>query len=336
MFRIVKETTWHPSKMKEVTYHPSCLKPDAHSPEDYQRLLADVKENGIRVPILVQEDTLAVVGGRHRIRAAKEAGCPIPVHMIEINDAECWSLSRSELCHRNLSATRAAVLYQEMKDEEQKAIRESAKENAKEKDGEEEKKKDAKPAKKSKAKKGKAAKGEGKKAEKEAKEAGVSTALMERVKKVKAKGVPALWKAMDAGDVSANDAAFIVDFDHDIQKKALALVKDDKCKTLKAAKTIIDKEAKAAAGPALKDGKGNEVPKGLVKVFEDRELFALLREDLKSVGKRYNDLTKRESGKYLPKNLGKHILDAAEACDIYQPFAVAENADGWINKRSAK
>lgn len=330
MFRIVKEINWHPARMKEVIYHPACTKPDAQSPEDYHRLLADVKENGIRVPIQVQDGTLAVVAGRHRIRAAKEVGCPIPVEVIEISDPECWSLSRSELCHRNLSATRAAVLYQEMKDEEQKAIREENK-------GRE--KSDEKPAKTAKAKpkpKERAAKGEGKKAKKEAKEAGVSTVTMERVKKVKDKGIPAMWKAMDAGEVTANDAAFIVDFDHDTQRKALGLVKDGKCKTLKSAKAIIDKEAKAAAGPTLKDGKGHDVPRSLTKVFEDREVFALLREDLKSIGRRYNDLTKKESGKYLPKNLGKHILDAAEACDIYQPFVVAENADGWLNKRSAK
>ncbi len=339
-FKVVKETTWHPAKMKEVTYHASCTKPDAHSDADYQRLLEDVKVNGIRHPILVQDGSGAVVSGRHRIKAAREAGVPIPVEIIEISDPECWSLSKSEICHRHLAPSRAAVLYLEMKDEEEKAMRVAN--AAPEEDVED----DAPPAddddgegkpKKAKKKAKRAAPGEGKKAKKEAKEAGVSTALMERVKRVREKGIPALWKALDADIVSANDANFIVEFDHETQKAALALVKNEECKTLKAAKARLDKEAKEAAGPVLKDGKNKEVPKRLLGVFEDREQFSILREQLKDYASGFKKLLKKQSAKHIPKELATHLDDIVQALDLYQPFAVADDTeDGWVTKRTAQ
>lgn len=355
-FRVVKQTTWHPAKMKEVTYHPACTKPDVQSEADYARLLEDVKSNGIRHPILVQEGSGAVVAGRHRIKAGREAGVPIPVEIIEISDPECWSLSRSELCHRNMTPARAAVLYLEMKDEEDKAMRAAnaapeeedapdADDDAPPSDDGDEKPQINTPfvrlligSKKAKKKEKKRAKaGEGKKAKKEAKEAGVSTALMERVKRVKEKGIPALWKAMDAEIVSANDANFIVEFDHDTQKAAVALVKNGECKTLKAAKARLDKEAKEAAGPVLKDGKGKEVPKRLLGVFEDREQFAILREQLKDYAGGFKKLLKKQSAKHIPKELATHLDDIVQALDLYQPFAVADDTeDGWVTKRTAQ
>lgn len=339
-YEVKNRTIWHPAKMGEVTFHPACTKPDVQSETDYARLKEDVGQNGVREPVLVQASSGSVIAGRHRIKAAREVGTPIPVAIIEISDSEAWGLSRSQLCHRNLSATRAAALYVDMKDEEQKALNAEMKENGKDEpehdepgaaDGREKKAKKAKP------KKDRAKKGEGKKSKKEAKEAGVSPAVMERVKKVKAKGVPSLWKAMDAGDVTANDAAYIVDFDHDIQKKCLALVKDKTCKTLKNAKDHLDKEAKKADGPALRDGLRKEVPKKLVPIFEDRGQFAVLREQVLDVAKAFGKLMKRESAKHLPKELATHLDDVAKALDIYQPFAVAEETeDGWITKRDAK
>lgn len=342
MFRTVKTATWHPNKLKEITYHPACTKPDVQTPEDYQRLLEDVKANGIRHPIQVQHGTNAVVSGRHRIKAAVEAGVPIPVEIIEITDPECWSLSRSELCHRHLTPSRAASLYLVMKDEEAAAMKAYSKASGKDKE-DDTPYDDEKPAKKGKEKKEKgkeptrAKRGEGKTAAKEAKEAGVSTPTMERAKKVKAKGIPALWKAMDAEAVSSADAAFICDFDHDVQKAALALVKNGDCKTLKSAKAQLDKEAKAAAGPVMKDGKGKEVPKKLRAVFEDRETFAILRENIADVSKQFSKLLKRESAKHLPKDLETHLEDIVKALDIYQPFAIVEESeDGWVTKRTAQ
>lgn len=340
MFRVVKTATWHPNKIQDVIYHPACVKPDAQSPEDYQRLKDDIGSNGIRKAVQVQHGTDAVVAGRHRIKAAMELGVPIPVEFIEITDPECWSLSRSDLCHRNLTPSKAASLYLVMKEEEDLAMKAFNKESAKDKEPEaEEAEEEGKPAKSKKEKKepARSKRGEGKKAAKEAKEAGVSSATMERVKKVKAKGVPALWKALDNETIASADAAFICDFDHDVQKAALALVKDGKFKTLKAAKGHLDKEAKAAAGPVLKDGKGKEVPKKLRTVFEDREQFAILRESFADNSKQLAKLLKRESAKHIPKDLVQHAEDIAKALDIYQPFSIVEDSeDGWVTKRTAQ
>lgn len=341
-FNVAKRTTWHPAKMGEVVFHEACTKPDAQTESDYARLKADIGENGIRVPVIVQKSSGAVIAGRHRIKVAREIGTPIPVAILEISDSEAWGLSLSDLCHRNLSPTRAAALYLDMKEEEQKALNKELKDNGKDEpeveeaaaEGEEGK---GKKEKKAKPKKDRAKKGEGKKSKKEAKAAGVSPAVMERVKKVKAKGIPALWKAMDADEVTANDAAYIVDFDHDIQKKCLGLVRDKTCKTLKNAKDHLDKEEKKAAGPALRDGLRKEVPKKLIPVFEDRGQFAVLREQVIDVSKAFGKLIKRESAKHIPKELATHLEDIAKALDIYQPFAVAEETeDGWITKRDAK
>lgn len=337
MLPVVDEKTWHPGKVKDIAYHPACTKPSVQTAEDYNRLKEDIGVNGIREPIFVQKSSGAVIAGRHRIKAAMEVGVPIPVKVLDISDSECWSLSRSQLCHRNLSSTQAATLYLEMKELEEKARAAELKANEPEEeddvppgdDGGEKKK--AKP----KAKK-RAEKGSGKKSKQEAKEAGVSPATMERVKKVKEKGVPALWKAMDAGIVTSGDAAYIVDFDHDIQKKALALVKDEKCKTLQAAKKLLDKEAAEAAGPVLKDGKGKPVPKNLRSVFEDRAQFAILKENVKELSREMAKLLKRPSAKHLPKDFTQQLNDMAIALDIYQPFAIKEDSeDGWITKRSA-
>lgn len=338
MFRVLKSKTWYPAKLGDITYHPACTKPDKQSDEDYKRLLEDIKANGIRTPIQVQAGTNVVVSGRHRIKAAKEAGVPIPVEEIEITDAECWSLSASELCHRNLAPARAASLYLDMKAELEKATK--AEHKANEKEAEESEEDDKKPGKKSKAKKEKperkrGKRGEGKKTKREAAEAGVTPAMMERVKKVRAKGIPAIWKAMDAEEITANDAAYIVDFDHDVQREALALVREKKASTLKAAKTILDKQARAEAGPALRDAKNREVPKELIPVFEDRGEFTILRENLHDLSKRFARLLKRDSAKYIPKALATHLDDIVQALDIYQPYAIAENNDGWVTKRVA-
>lgn len=337
MFAAVQQTTWHPAKMGEITYHPACTKPDQQTTEDYARLKADIGENGIREPIKVQKSSKAVIAGRHRIKAAMELGVPIPVEVLDISDSECWSLSKSQLCHRNLSSTRAATLYLEMRDAEEKARAAEMKDQADEEQDvppgeDDDKPKKAKPKKEKK----RAEKGAGKKTVKEAKEAGVSPATMERAKKVKSKGVPALWKAMDAGDVSALDTSAIVDFDHDTQKKCLALVRNGEAKTLMAAKKLLDKQEKEAAGPVLKDGKGKEVPKSLRTVFEDREQFTILRENIKDLRKEVAKIVKRESGKHLPKDMVQQLDDMILALDLYQPYKVQdETEDGWITKRSA-
>ncbi len=101
------QKVWHPNKLPEITYHEACTKPEIHSEADFARLLEDVKVNGIVKPILVQKSSGAVVCGRGRIKAAKEGGCPIPVNVLDISDAECWALSKSELAHRHLSPSRA-------------------------------------------------------------------------------------------------------------------------------------------------------------------------------------------------------------------------------------
>lgn len=334
-FEVKKRTTWHPAKMTEVAFHPSCTKPDAQSDADFQRLKEDIAQNGIREPILVQASTGVVFAGRHRIKAAKQVGVPIPVVFLEISDSECWSYSRSQLCHRNLTPTRAASLYLEMKDCEEKAVKEENKQNAAEAD-EPEKEKPGKAKKEKPAKKERSKKGEGKKAKKEAKEAGVSTATMERVKKVREKAVPAVWKAMDDGTVTAIDAAYIADQPQEVQKAAIALVKEKKCKTLKAAHAILEKEEKRAAGPVLRDGLKQEVPKKLLPVFEDRGQFAVLREQISDISKSFDKLLKRESAKHIPKELSQHLKDIVESLDIYQPYAVDEKSeDGWICKRDA-
>ncbi len=341
MFAVVEQKTWHPAKLGEIAYHPACTKPDQQTLEDYARLKADINENGIREPIKVQKSSKSVIAGRHRIKAAMELGIPIPVDILDITDSECWSLSKSQLCHRNLSSTRAATLYVEMRDAEEKARAEEIKASRKEEDedvppADDEKGADKKTKKKEKKEKKRAEKGTGKKTAKEAKEAGVSTATMERVKLVKAKGVPALWKAMDSGDVSALDASAIVEYDHDTQKKCLALVKGGEAKTLVAAKKLLDKQEKEAAGPVLKDGKGKEVPKSLRTVFEDREQFTILRENIKDLRKEVAKLVKRESGKHLPKDMVQQLDDMILALDLYQPYKVQdESEDGWITKRSA-
>lgn len=340
-FRVVKTGVLHPARMKEVVFHAACAKPDKHSDADYARLLEDVKQNGIRVPIKIQDSSGDVVCGRHRIRAAKEVGVPIPYERLELSDAECWSLSRSELAHRHLSPQRAAALFIEMRDEEEKVTKAEHAANTKAAEPEEEDDvpgDDEQPKKEKKEKKEKkrSKKGEGKKSAKDAKAAGVSPATMERMTKIKKKGIPALWKAAEAEDVTAADAAFICDFDVETQRKCLNMVKNGEAKTLAKAKAALDKAEADAKGPKLLDGKKQEVPGKLRTVFEDRERFSVLRENINDCRKNLNALCGRASGKHLPKDLVKQLDDIALALDIYQPYAVKdESEDGWITKREA-
>lgn len=341
-FKITKQTTWHPSKMKECSYHPACTRVDQHSDADINRLKADVEKNGIRTPIQVQDGTGLVVNGRGRIHVARMLNVPIPVDVLEITDSECWSLSKSAICHRTLTPARAAKLYLELDDEEEKALQaENAadlavtKGDAPDPDAEDEDEGDEKP----KAKKGKKAKkekraerGEGKKSKKQAKAAGVSSATMERMKKIKSKGIPALWKAVDDIKVSAQDAAALCDHPHEEQRKALNLFKEGAYKTLKAAHNAVVKEQ---SGDQLLDAKKGVVPAKLRRVFEDRLDFATCKENCMDCVRQLRKLIKGESGKYLPSDLPQTLEDAAKALDSYQPYVVDESAEfGWLTKHS--
>ena len=341
-FRVVKTGVLYPARMKEAVFHAACAKPDKHSDADYARLLEDVKQNGIRQPIKIQDNSGDIVCGRHRVKAARELGVPIPYERLEISDAECWSLSRSELAHRHLSPQRAAALFIEMRDEEEKATKAEHAANSKPAETVEEddvpgaEDEPKKPKGKKEKEKKRSKKGEGKKSAKDAKAAGVSAATMERMTKIKKKGIPALWKAAEAEEVSAIDAAAICDLDIDTQRKCLDMVKNGEAKTLVKAKAAIDKADADARGPKLLDGKKQEVPSKLRTVFEDRSRFSVLRENVNDCRKELNALCGRASGKHLPKDLVKQLDDIALALDYYQPYAVNdESEDGWLTKREA-
>jgi hypothetical protein len=338
MFPVKEKLTWHPSrwKDKELVYHEACTAIDKMDSGDYQRLKEDIGRNGILQPVQVQASSNAIVSGRNRSRAAVELGAPIPVEILDISDAQAWALSRSTLAGRHLTPTRLALLWDKMHDGEEKARKAEEAAAAKAKDKpEEEKPEKAKKKAKAAAEPKKNPKGAGRKRDAEAKQAGVSGKTLERVRRVKEKGTSAVWKLMDEEKVTANDAALVVDYDKEVQNRAAVMIKNGEVKTFKAALAKIEADDKRKNVP-LKDGKGKDVPPGLNSVFEARAEFVKAAEFIREGQRAYKHLAGLRAGKYLPKECEAHLADAAKALDLYQPFAVAENEDGWVTKAEAQ
>jgi site-specific DNA-methyltransferase (adenine-specific) len=79
---------------------------------EYRELLADVRAHGIRVPLDILADG-RVLDGRHRLKAAREAGLDtVPVRVLALDEAEAIQHIRvTAVQRRNLSAgQRAAVV----------------------------------------------------------------------------------------------------------------------------------------------------------------------------------------------------------------------------------
>jgi len=82
------------------------------SPDEYSDLLTDVKEHGVREPVAFWCGKL--VDGRHRLKAATEAGFVCPrVDLDPEEDPIAWVTS-ANLKRRNLSASERAVLSAKM------------------------------------------------------------------------------------------------------------------------------------------------------------------------------------------------------------------------------
>jgi site-specific DNA-methyltransferase (adenine-specific) len=95
------------------------------SPAEYDDLLADVKEAGVKVPLDVLPDG-RVLDGRNRLRAAREAGLEtVPVRVLDDLDeaGAAAHVYRTAVLRRNLSDDQRAVLLARLYKDVSKAAR---------------------------------------------------------------------------------------------------------------------------------------------------------------------------------------------------------------------
>ena len=85
--------------------------------DEYEALLADIRANGVRIPIVVTEDR--IVDGVHRYRAATEAGKACPTMMLPKGADPAEYAKSMNVIRRQMSATDQAK-YADRKSEESK------------------------------------------------------------------------------------------------------------------------------------------------------------------------------------------------------------------------
>ena len=83
----------------------------AMPPEDFAELVADVKANGVKVPVaLFKNGTTTLLDGRHRLAAAQEAGRKCPAILVEGDPKEyVWKVNVTY--RRHLSPAERALAY---------------------------------------------------------------------------------------------------------------------------------------------------------------------------------------------------------------------------------
>ena len=83
----------------ERKVHPACALLPAMTESEYRELVDDIREHGLRHPIIVDDDGL-ILDGRHRWRACQEADVPTRMTTFRGTEAEKVALIVSENLHR--------------------------------------------------------------------------------------------------------------------------------------------------------------------------------------------------------------------------------------------
>lgn len=92
---------------KEFSLHPVAELFPEMAADEFEKLVADIKKNGVRLPILVHEGR--IVDGRHRYQACKRLGIPCPTQ--ELDAASPWLVAQSlNLVRRHLDPGRVAAI----------------------------------------------------------------------------------------------------------------------------------------------------------------------------------------------------------------------------------
>ena len=184
--------------------------------DEYEALLADIRANGVRIPIVVTDGL--IVDGVHRHRAATEAGKACPTMMLPKGADPAEYAKSMNVIRRQMSATDKAK-YADRKSEDAKQGQKVAQATISAASEEE----------------------------------GVSKDTTKRVRKVRKAveadtAVPELYEGMGGEEGwSAKDAAAVVKEEPEVQQEAIDRFKDGKSKTLKAAAGKVKDERKAEA-----------------------------------------------------------------------------------------
>jgi len=179
----------------DSTVHPAANLFPEMRPEEYQALKQDIRQNGLRSPIVFWRGQL--IDGRHRIRACQELGIDWNFYAEEtgadkdpVKEALSLNLHRRHLSPSQLAmvADRVRGIYdEEGKESRKRKPKDSVVENLPQQN-------------------------DGKKSRDKAAEAvGVSGKLADAAKKVRTKGTEELQKAVESGEVSVTAAALVAD-----------------------------------------------------------------------------------------------------------------------------
>lgn len=94
--------------MGTLKVHPAAELLPPMAADEYAALLADVRANGVREPIVVLKGDGRLLDGRHRLKAAEEAGVECPRREVETDSPVGYVLST--LHRRNLTASQRSVI----------------------------------------------------------------------------------------------------------------------------------------------------------------------------------------------------------------------------------
>lgn len=186
--------------MKDYEFHPLCLLMPEMSGDDFKLLSKRIKKHGLRDPIVLIDGK--ILDGRYRYLACREVGVePRFVELGDSADAEEFSFDRN-VARRHFSPSQRAQFALEMGKNGEGARNRAP----------------AKPSNRS-----------------IAKAVHVSTSTVDAAAKVAEHGAPELIAAVKVGDVTASDAAKIVNKPPAVQAKAVERVKSGAAKTVKEA-----------------------------------------------------------------------------------------------------
>ena len=95
------------------------LLPDM-TPDEYEALKQDIKDNGVIVPVVVDADTGELIDGRHRSRATRELGvdCPKELRRFEDGRARLIYVISTNVHRRSLSKQQRDDILDRLEDED--------------------------------------------------------------------------------------------------------------------------------------------------------------------------------------------------------------------------
>jgi ParB-like chromosome segregation protein Spo0J len=108
--------------------HPAARRLPEPTLEEYERLKADIKEHGLRIPIVLTPDA-EILDGRTRVRACAELGVPCASRTTTVDEAvdPVGFVLSMNAARRHLSATKVVEIYLEANKAKLEADQKSAK-----------------------------------------------------------------------------------------------------------------------------------------------------------------------------------------------------------------